>query len=83
MSKPGEITGDAALRVYEAEAALIRCAAGAEAIKLLMGQYRGGGADADSARNAAGWCAENLSADILAAVNALDAIEFDRTGVQS
>lgn len=77
MNKP-MIEGEAARLVYHAEAALIRAADGAEAIRLLMGQYRGGGAGADAARNAAGWCADKLAADIEAATNALDQLRFDR-----
>lgn len=80
MSGP-EIACNAARLVYDAEAALIRCADGAEAIRLLMGQYRGGGAGADAARNAAGWCAEKLAADIEAASGALDRIRFDREAI--
>lgn len=76
MNKP-MIEGEAARLVHDAEAALIRAADGAEAIRLLMGQYRGGAAG-DAARNAAGWCAGKLAADIEAAADALDRLKFDR-----
>ena len=83
MSKPDDITGEPARMVRDAEHFLIRAADGVTAIKLLVEQYRGGGAGADAARNAVDWCAANLSADIESAAFALDQIHFDRTAVQS
>lgn len=79
MSGP-KIEGEAARLAHHAEAALIRAADGAEAIRLLMSTYRGGAAG-DAARNAAGWCAVKLADDIEAATNALDQLRFDRAEV--
>lgn len=83
MSKPDDITGEPARMVRDAEHFLIRAADGVTAIKLLAEQYRRAGAEADAARNAIGWCASTLSADIESAAFALDQIEFDRTAVES
>ena len=81
MNKPA-IPPEAARLIEAAELALIRAADGAEAIRLLMGQYRGGGAGADAARNAAGWAAAKLAADVQEATNALDDIHFPRGEVR-
>lgn len=77
------IEGDGARLVRDAEHFLIHAADGVTAIKLLVEQYRGGGVEADAARNAVEWCAAKLSADIESAAFALEQINFDRTAVSS
>ena len=80
MNKPA-IPPEAARLIEAAELALIRAADGAEAIRLLTENYRSG-QNADAARNAAGWAAAKLAADVQEATNALDDIHFPRGEVR-